>query len=115
MTQEEAEQYAQDFIALHEDSIGKIGLGSLEVEIGSKGSGTSQVIYFVTWRGEFQTIEVTEGIMTCGDIREDLINSYDENGTLCNTKYEKEYTPSVNLSFSSGGELIGLNNQLVER
>jgi hypothetical protein len=109
MTQEEAEQYARDFISLHEDSIGKIDLDSLEMEeVGNKGAGTSQINYFVTWRGEPQTIQVPEGIMTCGDIREDLINSYDANG-------KKEYTPSVSLSFSSGGELIGFNNQLVER
>lgn len=112
MTPEEAEQYARDFISLHEDSIGKIDLDSLEMEVGSKGTGTSQVNYFVTWRGEPQTIQVLEGIMTCGDIREDLINSYDDNGTPCNTKYEKEYTPSVSLSFSSGGELIGFGDQL---
>jgi hypothetical protein len=111
MTQEEVEQYARDFIAQHEDSIGKIDLNSLILEAGNKGAGTSQANYYFAWKGETQTISVPDGIKTCGDVREDLVNSYDDNGTPCITSYEKQFTPSISISFSSGGGLISFGNQ----
>lgn len=113
-SQEEVEQIARGFIAKHATAIGDIDLSKLTLETGKKDDGRGRVNYFFIWRGEAQAVQHNPPLETCSeDLNKDVEGLYyNGNGVPCIKVYESTETPSINIAFTSGGQLISFSNEL---
>jgi hypothetical protein len=113
-SQEKVEQIATNFIAKHPSAVGNIDLNKLTLETGKKDGGNGRVNYFFIWRGEVQRVEHNPPLETCSeDLKKDTEGLYyNGNGVPCIKVYESTETPSINVAFTSGGQLINFSNEL---
>lgn len=113
-SQEEVEQIAKSFIAIHSSAIGNIDLGTLTLETGKKDGGSGRVNYFFIWRGEAQTVQHNPPLETCSEDLDKTIEGlyYNGNGVPCIKVYESTETPSISIAFTNDGQLINFSNEL---
>jgi hypothetical protein len=113
-SQKEVEQLARNFIDKHSSALGNIDLNKLTLETNKKDGGNSRVNYFFTWKGESRTIKLDPPAESCSaDMPKDAKNVYyNGNGVLCVKSYETTETPSLSITFTSGGQLINFSNEL---